>query len=585
MRRKIAYVLAFVLIVAFTVSFGGTALADDSISTTVKVSPSSLPGPGTVSVTVTIKNNEDPITNVVLKYPSPTDSEISMGNLATGATQEHSNPTWNITDDMLNEPLAFTVFWTSVDGTQKSGNTDSFTIARQEQKIEVSGSANATPKEVNKGDMVKYTFSLTNQGNVKIDNAYLTAPPLKDGERIGNDFELDPGGTKEITYEIPMNESADVKPTFTYAVGGKQYTYDMNDIQIAVNDTQTASMSVTADVDTTSVDAGGTVTFNLYVKNNGTAEISNIAAKDSGGNPVTVSPTSLQPGETATGTSTQVVNQAGNYAFMVTAQDADGTELTTQSNSVPITIKEAEPSPTPEPTQSVDTARAIKVGVSFSSVKGDNGAYIVQQGTLPMTLEVDNLTDQELSNIVVSEVNHLGTLGTLSVLPGGEKSTFEKDVDMEESGQYTFKVVGQLPDGTEVSSQTDPITITVEAPETENNNWLLGLTVVLVAIAAVGIALGVYIYKHRKKANASKNPQQGQSQRAQRQQRPPQVSPSGRQRPQRYGAEREQGDGPPIHEYQERPRQQRVETVEPKARTAPKPKNASGTKYGDRNKF
>ncbi len=98
-------ILTVILTLCF--SYGGVALADDSITTSVKVSPSSLPSAGTANVTVTIKNNGDPISDVVLKYPSPTDTEIPIGNMATGDTQTHDNPSWNITDEMLGKSMAF----------------------------------------------------------------------------------------------------------------------------------------------------------------------------------------------------------------------------------------------------------------------------------------------------------------------------------------------------------------------------------------------------------------------------------------------------------------------------------------------
>ncbi|MDL2238209.1 hypothetical protein LJC56_10365 [Christensenellaceae bacterium OttesenSCG-928-K19] len=577
MKKIAAYLLVIALAVTLVFSTGTTALAA-SIRTSVKISPSTLAGAGTVGVTVTITNNGDPISNVVLKYPSPTNTEVALDNLGTGNSAEHVNPNWAISEDMLNVPLQFMVYWTNADGTQSSGGTETFTIAKQESSVNVTGSAEANVREINKGDKVTFTFIMKNSGNVKVDTAYLNAPPIDNGAKIGKDFSLDPGSTKKMEYTVTVNESMEVKPVFTYTAGGQQYTLPLDTMSISVANAQTGAMTVAVDVDKTSVETGGKVKFNLRIDNTGSSALSGLSVTDFDGNAVTVSPTSLAPGERATGSVEIPIAQSGNYSFRVAAKDANGNNVNANSNSVAISVDGAAASA--QPTDSTELGEIVMINVTIAT-------NLPKPQEITAKFEVVNRVQEDLSNIVVSAIqgDTAKTMGTLESLAAGSSEMVEGLLNVQETGDYVFKVTAQLPDGRLGESQTDPITITVTGKAEEGmSSTMLGVIVVLIAIAAVAVILGVYISKQRKKGKAAKAaPKKPQPEQ--------QISPNGRVRPPRYNsANGDEMDGrPESRRYQQRT--QRVETIEPKPQAAPKPRpqqkpqSGPGTKYGDRNKF
>jgi len=611
-KRVIPYILVVMLIITACISFGGVALADESITTSVKVNPSSLPGAGTTSVTVTVKNNGDPINNVRLKYPSPTDTVITLGDMETGATKEHANGEWNITEDMLDQDLAFSVIWTSLDGSEKSGKTQSIKISKKAETVDISGSASASATEVNKGDKVKFKFTMENKGTVKVDNAYLNAPPIENGNQIGSNFSLDPGATKNMEYTITVNESMEVKPVFTYAVNGQQQTLNLNTMNIKVNASETVTMGVTLQADKTKTTQGNDVNFTVTVTNTGTSQLDGLSVKDFDGNIVNMSSNSLQAGASSTGTVTLPISETGNYAFTASAVGAGGQSVNMQSNSIAITL-DGDATPSPDASASagpLDASKIIRTDISLSSTK------LKEPGEVKIEVTVKNLTEDVLKNVVVMD-SLIGTIGTSASLDAGESTVFEKSFMAEETADYEFVTTAEMPDGQSVESKVGT-TIAVEAKDSGGlETWQLGLIIVLIAIGAVAGVLAYYLYRQKKRGSRGK-PARPRPQPYERPSSRPSSS-SGRERPQRYQPRPGPDyDMPPEHttaaqqqQYQ-RKRAMRIETLEPKGQpsrhTSPentRPSSSAGritptprpagkapsrndgpaTKFGDRNKF
>ncbi|HBU13034.1 MAG TPA: hypothetical protein DEB31_10045, partial [Clostridiales bacterium] len=532
MKKTVSYLLVILLAVTLAVSMGGAAFAAtgaDSISTSVKISPASLTGAGTVNVTVTVTNTGPPISNVVLKYPSPTDTEVPLDAMATGETKERVDANWAISEDMLGRELKFMVYWTSQDGTQKSGSTQGFTIARQQSNLNVTGSASASAQQIKKGDKVKFNFSIKNAGNVRVDTGYLNAPPIEGGAQIGETFSLDPGSEKKMEYTVTVNESMNVQPVVTYTAAGQQYTLPLDTLGITVDaSSQQGSFTVKASVNKSQVTQGGTVQFNLRVDNTGPSQLTGLAVKDFAGNTVPVSPTSLAPGEYATGLTELPVTASGSYSFRVTASDAAGNNLSATSNAVDITV-DGDPAASPSGQPTSDTSKMLKLNMSLPTEN------IPVPTDITARIEVTNQSEQDISNIVVSAVDGdtAKTLSTLASLAAGQSNQMQGTIHLTEDVNYVFTVTGQLPDGTLVESSTASVPITTVPAEPEGiSSALLGVIIILIAIAAVAVFLGIYLARQRKKnreraAERTKNAQSGQ-----------QVSPSGRVRPPSMSAAR-----------------------------------------------
>lgn len=608
MKTKTARLLVILFVITICLSFGTVALADESISTSVRVNPPSLPGPGTVSVVVTIKNDGDPISDVRLKYPSPTDTEVTIGDIGTDETKEHVNENWNITEDMFDKDLAFTVTWTSLDGSVKSGQTPAIVITQQAETVDVVGEASADPTEIEAGERVKFRFSMQNKGNVTVENAYLNAPPIEDGNQIGSNFALAPGETKNMEYTITVNESMTVNPVFTYDVNGEQQTLTLNAVSVNVDQPANVTMNMTLQASQTMTTQGGDVDFTVTVSNTGNSQLDGLQVKDFNGNAVEMSNTTLQPGAEVTGSVTLPITQTGNYSFTGTAVGAGGQSLNIQSNNVAITL-EGDETPAPETTDTdtngVDASKIIRTDISLSTTQ------LSKPGEVDMTVIVTNLTQDALSNIVVLD-ERIGTIGTEGSLAGGESVTFEKAFTAEETAAYEFVTTAQLPDGSAVESSVGT-TITVEQNSGGLESWQMGLIIVGAAIAAVVIILIMYTRKMR----AGRGSRQAQSRRANPQDpHDRRYSASGRERPQRYsnGSYEPDYDRRPERpsaaqqqEYQKK-RGSRVETIDPnKARASyaeqqqrkpaakntqtntnrqqPRSNRSSSARFGDRNKF
>lgn len=614
MKKIVSYLLVVMLIITLGIAMGGVAYAADSISATVKVSPSSLSSSGTVSVTVSIKNNGDPVSNVVLSYPSPTLTDISIGNMATGDTKTHENSSWDISDDMFNKDLTFKVSWTSADGSQQAGNTPSVTIKKEDAKVDVRASASVDATEVEKGGKVKFTFVMENKGNVKVDSAYLIAKPLNGGDELGDRFSLDPGAKNTKTWSPTVNEDITVKPVYTYAINGSQKTIECDPITVKVKASASASpaanaLTATIVSDKTQVAAGDNVTFSVLVKNTGAGELKNLVVKDNTGAEVTMSSTTLAAGQAAEGEAVVPVAQTGQYGFTATAVDASGNNVNIQSNLLAITVDEAA---APSASASVDPRKIVKIDVKLVT-------KLAEPGDLPAEFVVKNLSAGELKNIVVSAVAtpvaatdgqsaatdttpQTITLGTLPSLAAGQEQTVEATLALAQTTSYQFKVSAEMPDGTFVESQTDAAVITVEGKSGGLQMWQIILIIIICAIGGVGGFLAYYIHKNKKGGRGPSGggrtvgkprapygnggsgtrprPQQRYSDReyddrSYRERAPRQQRPQQQERPRAQM---------PRETLDERPRQQ-----EPQRRTV-RPTDAgksggSNTRYGDRNKF
>ncbi len=506
MKKTVSYLLIIILAVTLLFSVNTVAFAADDVKMKVSVSPSSLSAPGPVKISVTLTNAGDmDASNIVLTYPQPTGNEISMGGLAPGATGDHTNPSWNISEDMLNRDLVFTLSYTGVgaDGTpvQKT-MTASVKIEKKDQEVKVSGSSSVDKTEVNKDDKVKFTFVLNNEGNVTLENVKLNAPPIEDGSQLGDTFTLEAGKKKTMTYTISATKDMEVKPVFTYTAGGKEgkTTLETRTVKVA-NTTPEATQSqesgsgglvavLVSDFSATGATPGQEVKLNLDINNSGSKKITDLAAKDSAGNAVVFDKTTLAAGESAIGVATVKVDATTSYKFDVTGKTEDGTAVSLTSNTVEIAVTGPSQAPSPSPSVSPQNAIKIRIGVSTTS--------LAKPGTVDFTVTAINKSEDVLSNIVVKEAT-LGAIGTLAQLSAGTEESFPpKTVEVTETSSYVFSVSAQMSDGTLVESSVSPIEITVEGEAGADNNMML-LIIIIIAIAVVAVVLVLYLLKQKKK--------------------------------------------------------------------------------------
>lgn len=561
MRRLGGFFCAIVLVLAAVLSSTVPAAASaerDRLSAQVQVSKSSLPGPGTVDLKLTITNKGNPVTNVTITYPE-SGQTVSLGDLGTDQTAVHEDPRWEITQSMLDTPLTFEVSWTSQDGSTRSGTTPAVTIAEASANVNVRAEATVDKTHVAEGDKVMFTFTFENTGNVRITDAYLEAPPLNGGERLGDDFSVEPGQSNTKTWSPTVNEEITVNPTYTYTVDGQQHTLSCDPIAVRIGEggeeePVAAALSISATPNQTTVGPGGQVEFSIAVQNIGGTEISNVRVVCSNGVAAQLAQNSLMPGASTTATQNVRIDATQNVTYTVSGT-SEGQPLSVDSEPVQITVDQsmAVPSATP-----MDASNIVQIDVSVVT-------QVSKPGPVPVEVTVRNLSEQALKNIVVTAETVSGTaaadseaggaaspmlettasaadapstvtLGTIPSLAARQNENITGTLDIQQTAGYIFRVEAELPDQTVVTSETSRALITLESQSTGLENWQWIAIIMAAVIAAVVIILVVYMRRRRSGKNEQKEQQAagGPTQAArppqrpqqQKPQRPPQVTPT-----------------------------------------------------------
>ena len=158
------------------------------------------------------------------------------------------------------------------------------------------------------GDIVTYTYSVTNSGTVNI-----TALALSD-DKLGtitlDKTSLGPGETATGTASYTVLETDLPGPLTNRATVtakdsvGKTVT---GEASASVELTYAASMTIVKTPSTNSAAVGDSITYTYTVENTGKVTINDLAVIDDRLGTVTMAKLSLQPGETTTGTATHLV--------------------------------------------------------------------------------------------------------------------------------------------------------------------------------------------------------------------------------------------------------------------------------------
>ena len=571
MKKIVAILLAAVLAVTLCISMSATAFAASSIKITASVSPGSLTGAGTVSVKVTVQNGSDgEINDVTVEFPDG-DSE-NIGSIAAGESGTRSDSAWHVSEDMLDTDLTFSASFTDEDGDTQTIKTNPLTISKEDSKAAASASASASEDSVESGERVTFTFSLKNEGNVTLEDASLTSPDSGQfsDSQLHKTFTLEPGETKILKWTVSLKESVDISPVFTYTADGEEHTAKADRVSVTVDGAEPSasqdedSLEVVASVDKTQVSAGDTVSFEVTVRNHGSADLENLKVTDGDGNEVDFTGDRLDAGSAAKGTLELTVQETSDFVFTAKAEDEDGNTVEAKSEPIEVTV------------DAVDLTTALTMDVSFIP-------EISQAGPVDFTFKVKNNSGQELKNIVISEAT-LGTIATIESMTAAEQDITQQ-IQVAQTTSYVFTISGELPDGTKLQSQTQqPATVTVKQAVGGMGTMLILFVVIIAAIIAVAIALAVLIHKNKKagytafgkRRDGREVPQRPRqeptrnrlAERSYGQQRPPQVHQQPRQ--QKRQMPREQ-----IEPRRQQPRQKQQR----------QPVDKKNTRYSDRNKF
>jgi uncharacterized repeat protein (TIGR01451 family) len=358
------------------------------------------------------------------------------------------------------------------------------------------------------GDVITYTFSITNTGNTTLNNVTVTDPMtglVISGSPIAS---LAPGATNSSikgTYVISQADVDAGKVTNSALVTAKDpqnnNVTDTSGTTTATDDSTITPVTQTntiALVKTGSVSGAGglgdTITYTFAVTNTGTTTLTNVTVTDPmvgliiTGNPIA----SLAPGATNLSiTGTYVITQADVNAgkvtnsALVTAKDPQNNDVTDVSGTT-ITTDDS----TETPIGSRSTIALVKTGV----VGGTGGLG----ATITYTFAVTNTGTTTLTNVVVSDpMTGLTITGNpiVSLAPGvtdtsitGTYVITQADVD---AGKVTNSalVTAKDPvnnDVTDISGTTIGTNNSTETPVTQTNTIALVKTAVVGGTGALG---------------------------------------------------------------------------------------------------
>ncbi|MCO6464567.1 MAG: DUF11 domain-containing protein, partial [Saprospiraceae bacterium] len=318
------------------------------------------------------------------------------------------------------------------------------------------------------GDVITYTFTATNSGNVTLTNVSISDPlvglsALTYGSWPGATGVLSPGQSVSATATYTVTQ-ADVDAgsiSNTATATGK----DLNNNPVSDDDSvvtpidQILSINLEKIASTGSYGVGDLVTYTFIVTNTGNVTLSNVTVSDPlpGLSAITPSSvTTMAPGATASFTATYTVTQAdvdngGIYNTATAIGDApNGDDVTdTDDETVPLTQSPA-----------IDIAKIASTG---NYGVGDLVTY---------TFIVTNTGNVTLSNVIVSDpLPGLSTISPASVasLSPGAAVSFTAtyivtQADVDNGSVYnTATAIGDAPNGddiTDTDDETVPLTQT-----------------------------------------------------------------------------------------------------------------------------
>ena len=288
--------------------------------------------------------------------------------------------------------------------------------------------------DVNAGDVITYTYVLTNSGNITLNNASISDVHSGAGTLSAitpaSVATLAPGASQTFTatYTVTQDDvdaAVDITNTATLAATPEagtlapitaDETVDVADANPSVNFSKTAS-------DTTDVQAGDVITYTYVATNNGNVTVNAVSVSDvhSGtGTLSAISPASvasLPAGQSAVFTATYTVTQADIDAAV---------DITNTATLAATPATGTLPALTADETVDVDDALP---SVTFLKT-ADMGTNVGTGQTVTYSYVVTNTGNVTIDNVSVSDVH--GGLGTLSaitpasvaVLNPGDDATF-----------------------------------------------------------------------------------------------------------------------------------------------------------------
>jgi hypothetical protein len=202
--------------------------------------------------------------------------------------------------------------------------------------VDLSISKSAEPTSAAVGDNITYTYTISNSDNFTIENVSLVDDKLGT-INLGGQTSLGAGEniTAPATYTVveadlpgPIENMATVSGTDP---DGNSVTAN---VTASVDLTYAASLQLTKTADPSPAAPHQTITYTYTITNNGNVTTDNISLQDDKLGAISLTDTTLAPGESLTATATYTVTIADLPGPIVNTATATGTDSTGQSISV-----------------------------------------------------------------------------------------------------------------------------------------------------------------------------------------------------------------------------------------------------------
>ncbi len=346
---------------------------------------------------------------------------------------------------------------TGYDPNEEPVTDDDREFVPHEPNADISLEKTSNVEEVTEaGQVIEYTFTVTNTGDVTLTDI-VVEDPMIDADIDLETTTLAPGetttGTAEYTVTEADLENGNVTNVAT-VTGNPPNPEDEPPTEEDENIVPVGSINLvkTSDVDAIT-EVGQEVTYTFEVTNTGEVTLDNVVVTD----PmieaeIELETTTLEPGESTTGTA----------VYVVTQEDIDNEGITNTATSTGNT-------PEDTPVEDEDTDNLGKASINL--VKTSNVEEITEVGQgVTYTFEVTNTGDVTLENVQVNDPMLGGeiTLNETTLAPGestiGTAVYIVTQADLNNGGvTNTATTTGETPEGTTVDDEDDD-----ELPATQN---------------------------------------------------------------------------------------------------------------------
>ncbi|MER5268828.1 WD40 repeat domain-containing protein [Actinosynnema sp. NPDC002837] len=318
------------------------------------------------------------------------------------------------------------------------------------------------------GDVITYTFSVTNEGTVTLDPVTVTDPVV--GAVTCPASRLGPGATMTCTAEPYVLTQADIdagSKTNTATATGTPPSGDpvtgTDEVVTLITRLPSLSLEKTAggvtDTDANGSDAGDTITYRFVVTNTGNVTLDPIAVDDPKTGPVACPVTALAPGASVTCTATYTLTQADVDAGLV-----ENTATATGQPPYGDPVVGTDGATTP-----VDVVAGLAVDKQavLADVNGDGRAQAGERidyaftvtNTGAVTITDPAIEDDRLAGAGIAVTCPAGPLAPGAVITCTASYTVTR-ADVEAgSVPNTATATGKTPTGREVDSPPDTATV------------------------------------------------------------------------------------------------------------------------------